>query len=166
MSNKRPSLVEQKRGNLLVLEKLDDKVLYGKSKPVSFRVYRCKSLKCGNECIKNSLQLSLRHDARVQKELSCGCDIGETHIVNARVNSNNTSGVKGISWISEKEKWRAEIQYKGKRYYLAKSKNIEYLHMAPSDGRLCGAKRPRCVPHRPASQEDVMPRKALDMSSI
>lgn len=38
--------------------------------------------------------------------------------------------------------------------------------MAPSDGLLGGAKRPRCVTHGPASQEDVMPRKALDMSSM
>ena len=41
-----------------------------------------------------------------------------------------------------------------------------FLHGAPSNGRIRGVKRPRCISQRPASQEGVMPRKALCMSSI
>lgn len=34
------------------------------------------------------------------------------------VRSNNTSGVTGVEWVPGKQRWRATICFKGKRYYL------------------------------------------------
>ena len=34
------------------------------------------------------------------------------------VRRNNTSGVPGVVWMASKQLWRAEICFKGKRYYL------------------------------------------------
>ena len=34
------------------------------------------------------------------------------------VRSNNTSGVPGVDWLTAKDRWRASICFKGKRYYL------------------------------------------------
>ena len=34
------------------------------------------------------------------------------------VRRNNTSGVPGVDWLSGKQRWRATICFKGKRYYL------------------------------------------------
>lgn len=37
---------------------------------------------------------------------------------NGSLNSNNTSGVKGVSFYRKSGKWRAQIRYSGKNYYL------------------------------------------------
>ena len=34
------------------------------------------------------------------------------------VRKNNTSGVPGVDWRTDKRLWRAMICFKGKRYYL------------------------------------------------
>ena len=34
------------------------------------------------------------------------------------VRRNNTSGVPGVEWMAKKQRWRATICFKGKRYYL------------------------------------------------
>jgi hypothetical protein len=36
---------------------------------------------------------------------------------NRRVNSNSTSGYKGVCWDKRDRKWRAQIQFDGKRHY-------------------------------------------------
>lgn len=41
------------------------------------------------------------------------------------VRRNNTSGVPGVVWMASKHQWRAEICFKGKRYYLGNHKNFE-----------------------------------------
>jgi hypothetical protein len=38
--------------------------------------------------------------------------------INRRVNINNLSGYKGVSWFKPEQKWRAQIQYRKIVYYL------------------------------------------------
>ena len=38
---------------------------------------------------------------------------------------NNTSGVTGVEWWSAKQRWRASICFKGKRYYLGSYARFE-----------------------------------------
>jgi hypothetical protein len=38
--------------------------------------------------------------------------------INRRVNINNLSGYKGVSWFKPEQKWRAQIQYKKVVYHL------------------------------------------------
>lgn len=37
------------------------------------------------------------------------------NMFNRKINKNNTSGYKGVSWIKDKNCWKTEINYKGKR---------------------------------------------------
>ena len=46
---------------------------------------------------------------------------------NSRMRSDNTSGVKGISWEAKANRWRAEIWHEGKKHYVGVSKNIDEL---------------------------------------
>lgn len=38
---------------------------------------------------------------------------------------NNTSGICGVSWDKSRQKWLAQITFKGKNYYLGRYDNIE-----------------------------------------
>lgn len=42
------------------------------------------------------------------------------NVQNTNLFSNNTSGVKGVSWRDKEKKWGVSIQYKKKRYYLGR----------------------------------------------
>ena len=37
----------------------------------------------------------------------------------------NTSGIKGVSWDKRRNKWLAQIEFKGKHYYLGRFPNKE-----------------------------------------
>lgn len=78
---------------------------------------------------------------------SCGClrkpherkhgkEIGEatkkqciegTNVRNltAKISKANTSGIKGVSWDKSRNKWVAQIEFKGKKYYLGRYDNKE-----------------------------------------
>lgn len=45
-------------------------------------------------------------------------------IIHDNLQSNNTSGVKGVSWHKHMKKWQASIQFQGKRYSLGYYDNI------------------------------------------
>ncbi len=54
--------------------------------------------------------------------------VGGTDILNLVQNgerSNNTSGCKGVSWDCSVNLWKAYIGFKGKRYYLGASADLE-----------------------------------------
>lgn len=89
-------------------------------------IWRCKC-HCGKEYIIEA--------ARFYRVMSCGCD-KNTEKARAKVNlsyekgtsvysilpgkicKNNTSGVRGVHWDSRKGRWRAQIKFQGKLYYL------------------------------------------------
>ena len=91
-------------------------------------VWRCE---CGKiiECTLNSVQSG--------KRKSCGCKKREikdtqplakpkiirdntniTQITSSKVNSHNTSGHRGVSWMKKQEKWSAKITFQKVTYYL------------------------------------------------
>lgn len=45
--------------------------------------------------------------------------------MNHNLSSNNSSGISGVAWIKNQNKWRAYIKYKGKSYYLGQFINKE-----------------------------------------
>lgn len=45
--------------------------------------------------------------------------------VNRKIHSNNKSGVRGVSWDNNKQRWFAVIFFENKRYGLGYYKNIE-----------------------------------------
>lgn len=48
----------------------------------------------------------------------------------------NTSGVRGVSWHSQSNKWQVEVKADGKRYYLGSYRDIELAELVASEGRL------------------------------
>ena len=44
---------------------------------------------------------------------------------NSRTPSNNTSGVKGVSWNKRERKWRARVAANGKVHYIGAFKELE-----------------------------------------
>lgn len=40
-----------------------------------------------------------------------------------RIQSNNKSGVRGVCWDKSRNKWKAEIKFKGKKIYLGRFEN-------------------------------------------
>jgi len=44
---------------------------------------------------------------------------------NMKLNNNNTSGVKGVSWYKEQQQWRGQIRNNNKQIHIGYFKNIE-----------------------------------------
>ena len=98
--------------------------------------------RCLCDCGKETVVITKR--LRDGHRTSCGCDkahFGESPSAVGRasltyvdgtcvemlraktVRCNNTSGVPGVDWLAKKQRWRASICFKGKRYYLG-----SYIH--------------------------------------
>jgi hypothetical protein len=52
------------------------------------------------------------------------CTISQ-NTFNSKLRSNNTSGIKGVSYSKKSKKWMAQIQYLGTDFYLGCYDNIE-----------------------------------------
>ena len=120
-SRKKLELTGQRYGRLVVLRQAENN---GKR---SAWLCRCD---CGNEVVVRTDRLRSGHTT------SCGCKgpgatpgvglLGLTYVEGTclemlrakTVRSNNTSGVPGVDWLTAKDRWRASICFKGKRYYL------------------------------------------------
>lgn len=91
---------------------------------------------CGREVVIKSVRL------RSGRAVSCGCmrpgaipgsGLSLTYIdgtcvemLRAKtVRCNNTSGVVGVDWLAQKQRWRASICFKGKRHYLGSYSRFE-----------------------------------------
>ena len=49
---------------------------------------------------------------------------------NSKLNSNNTSGVKGVYWDNKTCKWRAEIKYNRKKIHVGRFDTLEQAQVA------------------------------------
>ena len=110
-STKKLDLAGQRYGKLTVL---------GPAENVGDRTaWRCRC-DCGQETVVKTYHLRSGHVA------SCGCIPRATYVEGTcvellrakTVRRNNTSGVPGVDWLARKQRWRASICFKGKRYYL------------------------------------------------
>lgn len=119
-SRKKLDLTGQKFGKLTVL---------GPAENIGDRTAWLCQCDCGRRAVIKTCHLRSGHTS------SCGClstretpesALGLTYIdgtcvemLAARtVRKNNTSGVPGVNWRARRHQWRAEICFKGKRYYL------------------------------------------------
>lgn len=123
-SRKKLDLTGQRFGKLTVLspaENVGDRTAW---------LCRCD---CGREAVVKTNRL------RGGRTVSCGCvyEVGiETRLnyidgtcvemIRAKtVRRNNTSGVPGVDWRADKERWRATICFQGQRRYLGSYKRFE-----------------------------------------
>ena len=133
-STRRLELTGQRFGRLTVIEAAEN---IG-----SRTAWRCRC-DCGGERVVKTVYL------RAGKVKSCGCLCGtpETgaphghpdglralHFVDGTcvemlrkrpVRRNNSCGVTGVDWKKDKQRWRASICFKGKRYYLGMYENFD-----------------------------------------
>lgn len=125
----------QKFGRLSVVKETEKR---DKDNRAVIWLCRCE---CGNMCEVAST------DLRQGMVRSCGClkkewqhkhgkEIGEatkekciegTNVRNltSKLPKNNTSGIKGVTWDKAKNKWHAQIGFKGKNYHLGRYANKE-----------------------------------------
>lgn len=57
-----------------------------------------------------------------KKNIVCGTNIDV--ISSQRLLKNNTSGYTGVTWDSERSKWKAQIIFQGRKYYLGRFDDI------------------------------------------
>lgn len=99
------------------------------------------------ECICKNTKLVTATDLLKGNVKSCGCLANEQSIefgkigaestkevcvegtnvrnLTMKLSSRNTSGVKGVTWDKAKNKWKAQIRFKGKNYHLGRYETIE-----------------------------------------
>lgn len=120
-SRSKVDLAGQRFGKLTVLQPADN---------VDGRTAWLCRCDCGNEVIKKTVHLRSGH------VITCGCvsmkdrltliDGTCAEILRSKtIRKNNTSGITGVEWVSSKNRWRATISFKGKRYYLGKFEKFE-----------------------------------------
>jgi len=135
-----PNLVGKKFGRLKVVEKTDQR-------DSNYNVYYRCECKCGGE------RLVTAHNLNHGSVTSCGCLATEaskaaghmagqyikdnfcidgTNVkrLTAPLHSNNTSGHKGVYWRKSRQKWVAQIHFKGKHYHLGSYDDIKDAIMA------------------------------------
>lgn len=126
-SRKKIDLTGQRYGRLTVLapaENAGNKTVW---------LCRCD---CGMEILVRTQHLRSGHTK------SCGCRIRAGGLQSAfgltytdgtcvemlaakRVRRDNTSGVPGVDWLHDRQRWRASICFKGKRYFLGSYRQFE-----------------------------------------
>lgn len=139
--------IGKKYGNLLVLEyagKRQSAKGYQKE-PVML----CKCEKCGNdtEIFLHKLHYGVKECAEcARKNLKSGQQVlKELYITNGtnlssitevrKKNKNNTSGYTGVSYMPSMEKYRANIMFKRKQYYLGTYETPEEANAAYKEAK-------------------------------
>lgn len=126
-STKKLDLTGQRYGNLTVLSAAEN---------IGTRTAWLCRCDCGRKVVVKT------HHLRCGHTKSCGClygpggardALGLTYIdgtcvemlSSGTIRSNNTSGVPGVDWLTKKQRWRASICFKGRRYYLGSYTRFE-----------------------------------------
>lgn len=120
-SERKQDLTGRRFGHLTVL---------GPAENIANRMVWLCRCDCGRQCVVKAQHLQ---DGRTS---SCGCSGTEAGrgrgdgisagMIRARtVRRSNTSGVPGVDWMTEKQRWRATICFKGRRRYLGSYVNFE-----------------------------------------
>ena len=63
------------------------------------------------------------HNGKIAgKNISDNFCVENTNVKNLtmKIPKHNTSGIKGVTWDSARKKWRAQIHFKGRNYYLGR----------------------------------------------
>ncbi len=121
--------VGYKIGMITVLEKTKQKNNQGRP------IYKCKC-ECGNTVYYTSSDLKesrscgcwRKSRARIDEVLKTMQYVENTSISlisNKTINSNNTSGFRGVSWDKSRKKWRAYIKLKYKTRFLGRFNTFE-----------------------------------------
>lgn len=67
------------------------------------------------------------------------CNLREVNIYqnnhNSKINKNNTSGIKGITWHKKAQKWCAQIDANGKHIYLGIFDDIDLAKLVIEEAR-------------------------------
>lgn len=108
-------------GRLTVIEKTNERYSDGSI------LYLCScSCGCRNKEIKESIYLS-------NKDFVDGTNLGMIK-PDRKLNSNKRTGVKGVSFIASKQKYRAQITIKGKLINLGEYDTLEEAKIAREKG--------------------------------
>ncbi len=118
---KRVDLTGQRFGKLTVLAPAED---------IGNRTAWLCRCDCGSEVVKKTVHLRSGHVT------NCGCEgiadrltlVDGTclEMLSAKtVRKNNSSGVTGVDWLKNAQRWRATICFQGKRLYLGKFVRFE-----------------------------------------
>lgn len=108
----------------------------------NIRVYELQDLKrnksCGCKRYKTSkyIKASIENQKRAYKVYSEKYLLDSTNlcsITKETLQSNNKSGVKGVSWDKKRDKWLAQIQFQKKSYNLGRYENKEDAIAARKD---------------------------------
>ena len=59
-----------------------------------------------------------------------------TNGYNRKINANNTSGIKGVTWVSSTKSWRARINVAGKRFSLGNFNTLGEAEQAINNARI------------------------------
>ena len=87
-------------------------VIYQNKKRIGIVMHRLL-LKCEGKIIDH-----ISGDGLDNRKSNIRCCTKSENPINRRININNHSGYKGVSWFKVVKKWRAQIQYKKIVYHL------------------------------------------------
>lgn len=74
----------------------------------------------------------VRHDNRISNLRAA---TSAQNVSNAKLATNNTSGVKGVSFCRITGKWVAQLMHKGKQHYLGRFSSVRMATIAVSQAR-------------------------------
>lgn len=55
---------------------------------------------------------------------------------NRRINKNNTSGARGVNWLSDRQCWRAQVSLNGKDVFQKRFKDFNQACLAVKEARI------------------------------
>ena len=96
--------------------------------PACGKIYttRAETIKNGKDCGCLRKPHEIEQGKKMAEETKKQC-IDGTNIrsLTMKKPKTNTSGIKGVSWDKSRNKWLAQIEFKGKHYYLGRYANKE-----------------------------------------